>query len=191
MSEYAVLIPIVATEEGDALLMEVRSENVRQPGEVCFPGGRIEEDESPEQTAVRETCEELGIGPEDIELSEDAGLEEMSDWRRVWLVSGRIDPESLARLRLSDGEVADVFLLPLRWLFENPSRRYDIGTDQDGDLPKILKKYLLNYDSSRKTGYTDYWEFDGRGIWGLTARIIRRIMTKTDLNQPGEENIVK
>ena len=65
-AEYAILIPWVATGEGDALLLEVRSQLVRQPGEVCFPGGRAEPGESAVEAAVRETCEELGISPDTI-----------------------------------------------------------------------------------------------------------------------------
>jgi 8-oxo-dGTP pyrophosphatase MutT (NUDIX family) len=38
----AILIPIVRETDGPALLMEVRSLNVWQPGEICFPGGHIE-----------------------------------------------------------------------------------------------------------------------------------------------------
>ena len=60
---YAVLIPWVKKEDGDALLLEVRSEKVKQPGEVCFPGGRVEPGETTAEAAVRETCEELGLTP--------------------------------------------------------------------------------------------------------------------------------
>jgi 8-oxo-dGTP pyrophosphatase MutT (NUDIX family) len=58
MADYAVLIPFVTTEEGKALLLEVRSQLVKQPGEICFPGGRVEAGETPVETAVRETCED-------------------------------------------------------------------------------------------------------------------------------------
>ena len=36
-AKYAILIPWVETGSGDALLLEVRSQLVKQPGEVCFP----------------------------------------------------------------------------------------------------------------------------------------------------------
>ena len=40
---YAALVPLVEGEEGPALLYEVRAGSLRrQPGEVCFPGGRVE-----------------------------------------------------------------------------------------------------------------------------------------------------
>ena len=60
--QYAVLVPLVEREGKLHILYEVRSQDMRrQPGEVCFPGGRIEGDETPEACAIRETEEELGI----------------------------------------------------------------------------------------------------------------------------------
>ena len=48
--KYAVLVPLVEGEEGPALLYEVRAGSLRrQPGEVCFPGGKMEGSESPEE----------------------------------------------------------------------------------------------------------------------------------------------
>ena len=92
MADYAVLIPFVTTEEGKALLLEVRSQLVKQPGEICFPGGRVEAGETPAETAVRETCEELGLKPEDIEvISEpETETEMMADGRRVFSVKAEI-----------------------------------------------------------------------------------------------------
>lgn len=57
-----MLVPLVERPEGLCLLYEVRADTLgRQPGEVCFPGGRIEGVESPEECALRETEEELSI----------------------------------------------------------------------------------------------------------------------------------
>ena len=66
--DAAVLLPLVPTKEGVALLFEVRSKALkRQPGEICFPGGKAEcTDKDFRQTAVRECCEELGLAPTDI-----------------------------------------------------------------------------------------------------------------------------
>ena len=50
---YAVLCPLVERPDGLHLLFEVRSAALhRQPGEVCFPGGRMEAGETPEQCAA-------------------------------------------------------------------------------------------------------------------------------------------
>ena len=61
---YAVLCPLVERPDGLHLLFEVRSAALhRQPGEVCFPGGRMEAGETPEQCALRETEEESEVIP--------------------------------------------------------------------------------------------------------------------------------
>ena len=48
---YAVLVPLAQGPKGPSLLYEVRAKTLRrQPGEVCFPGGRLEKGERPEQS---------------------------------------------------------------------------------------------------------------------------------------------
>ena len=204
MADYAVLIPFVTTEEGKALLLEVRSQLVKQPGEICFPGGRVEAGETPVETAVRETCEELGLKPEDIEVISEPEIETemMADGRRVFSVKAEIkclsntsakpygkmayengSHESGANeldkaLRLNEDEVADVFLLPVSWIEDHAPEYYLLGEAADDELPEILRGYLANYGEFRRRGETYYWEYEGRGIWGLTARIINRILNK-------------
>ena len=65
----AVLIPFLIRDGAYHVLYEVRSAKLRsQPGEICFPGGRIEAGESPVETAVREATEELCIDRSRIEI---------------------------------------------------------------------------------------------------------------------------
>src|SRR5881394_4216391 len=67
-AKYAILLPLIQKEDGIHVLFEVRSlELRRQPGEICFPGGRIDLQDKDEKTAaIRETMEELGLKKEDI-----------------------------------------------------------------------------------------------------------------------------
>src|SRR5699024_8465241 len=61
--KYAILVPLVYINDEIHLLFEVRSEHLRsQPGDICFPGGRMDKtDASPKACALRETSEELGV----------------------------------------------------------------------------------------------------------------------------------
>lgn len=172
---YAILVPLVETDSGDALLLEVRSQFVRQPGEVCFPGGRAEAGETAAEAAVRETCEELGIEPGAIELLSELPPLTMGDGRKVCPVSARLHIGGVDSLKLSEDEVTEVFLLPLKWLETNPSAHYDLAATADEELPEKLRGYLARYGEYRKTGQTDYYEYKGHGIWGLTARIIKNL----------------
>ena len=58
---YAVLCPLLERPDGLHLLFEVRAQGLRQGGEVCFPGGRMEPGESVSACALRETEEERSI----------------------------------------------------------------------------------------------------------------------------------
>ena len=173
---YAVLIPWVKTESGDSLLLEVRSQKVRQPGEVCFPGGRVEPGESAVDTAVREAVEELGITSENIEVLSEHEPLVMGDGRVVNPVSARLHIDDTANLSISEDEVSEVFLLPAAWLEENEITHYDLAETPNEDLPEKLLKYLSHYGNYRNTGETDYIEYEGHGIWGLTAKIIHEVV---------------
>ena len=75
----AVMIPLVRLTEpfskssesfdlkNAGILFEVRSIRIGQGGEICFPGGRIEPRENPEDAAVRETAEELLVPEGNVE----------------------------------------------------------------------------------------------------------------------------
>ncbi|MDF2678314.1 MAG: hydrolase, partial [Bacillota bacterium] len=67
--QYAILIPILREQGNTYLLFEKRSDKLRrQPGEICFPGGKLEQGETILECAVRETVEELNIQKEQIEV---------------------------------------------------------------------------------------------------------------------------
>lgn len=66
--EYAVLCPLLEQPDGLHFLFEVRASAIRQAGETCFPGGRMEPGESPTDCALRETMEELAIPPSEIQI---------------------------------------------------------------------------------------------------------------------------
>lgn len=69
-NKAAVLLPIVHVDDQFQLLFQVRSKKLKwQPGDICFPGGRVElTDINPEHTAKRETAEELGVALNQITI---------------------------------------------------------------------------------------------------------------------------
>ena len=136
---YAVLVPLV--EEGDklSLLFEVRAATLRhQPGEVCFPGGAAEPGESPEETALRETAEELGLGREKIELGPRLPRRRHQAGFYTWPVVGRLLPGWREALKPNAAEVGEVFTVPLDFFRETPPEEYtcEVVTVPPADFPQ-------------------------------------------------------
>ncbi len=181
-NEFAVLVPIVETKDGPAYLFEVRSPYVRQPNEICFPGGRMEEGEEPEDTALRETEEELGIPRENLTVIRRLPTHSMSDGRVITPVVAKVRPGTLRERELSDYEVAETFLIPIRWFRETKPRFFELATVPLEEIPPLLEKQLANYPDFHRRGTTYYWEYEGHGIWGLTSRILTTLS-----HEPEEE----
>ena len=168
----AILIPIVRDKDEPALLMEVRSLNVLQPGEVCFPGGHIEAGENCIDTALRETYEELGIRTSSVHVLQRMEPEWHLEKMFVYPVLAEIDPFEPERLLLRQEEVSEVFTMPFAWLLSHEPDVYDLSDPESEKLPVILRKYLSNYTRGNNT--TFYWAYEQYGIWGLTARFLVR-----------------
>ena len=68
-NRFSVMIPLIKRDGEIHLIFEERAFTLRnQPGEISFPGGRIEDGESPRDAALRETSEELLISEDEIEI---------------------------------------------------------------------------------------------------------------------------
>ncbi|KZT71952.1 hypothetical protein DAEQUDRAFT_723572 [Daedalea quercina L-15889] len=144
-SHAAVLIPLCNVDNKPGVLLEVRGKLRTHSGEVSFPGGRVDEiDASPLAAALRETQEELGIQPRQVEILGRIGPPETSlSGLRVWPYIGFVHAEphagpseevpvhvpdvdmplpslSLSKLRLSPAEVAHAFHLPMSALISPP-----------------------------------------------------------------------
>ncbi len=171
--ESAVLLPFVAGPKGWQLLFEVRASGLRsQPGEICFPGGGIEPGEDPAQTALRETCEELLVGPEQVELWGAADL--------LHTPAGLTVSPYLGQLRQYQGgfspqEVEQVFTVPVSWFMEHPPEEFfsRIGTTPEPGFPygRVPGGEAYPWRSGRWPIYF-YPEYEGRVIWGMTAKLL-------------------
>ena len=175
---YAVLCPLVERPEGVHLLFEVRSPTVSQGGEVCFPGGRRERGERPVETALRETWEEIGIPPEEIEILAPLDvIQDISD-RVVYPFLGTISPQGVDRLAASAAEVKNVFFVPLDYLMHYPEEvyRYTVSAQVDDQFPYERMGFPKNYPW--RTGFMDVpiYEYEGHFIWGMTARTVRWLL---------------
>ena len=178
---YAVLCPLVERPDGLHLLFEVRSAALhRQPGEVCFPGGRMEAGETPEQCALRETWEELGIPPEDIRLLGRADFLHLRSEALMHPVLGQVAPAALERLRLNPAEVRQTFLVSLDWLAAHPPEVYRYPLLPVGAEQFPYARVQAPPDYRWTPGQVEVPVYDGLPypLWGLTARITRHVVQR-------------
>ena len=148
----AVLVPLVWHDEEWHLLYPRRTDKVEShKGQVSFPGGACDDGETtPEQTALREAEEEIGINPKDVKVLGRLANMITITYFRVTPVVGVVKWPNV--FRVGEHEVARVFTIPLGWL-ANPSNRWQFERSD-------LKRSLIAYHP-----------YDGELLWGATARM--------------------
>ena len=176
--EYAVLCPFVERPDGPHLLFEVRAAGLRQGGEVCFPGGRMEPGETPAQCALRETEEELSIPRAEIDVF---GASDFICNQRGFLlrpILGVVSPAGMAALRPSPAEVAEVFTAPLAFFRETPPEvyAYDLLPQVPEDFPYEAVGIRPDYPWATGRAEVPVWHWQGHAVWGMTARIVKDIL---------------
>lgn len=176
----AVLLPVIEKDGNLHILFEVRSSNlIRQPGEVCFPGGKIEkeEEDKPELAALREASEELGILERHIEMIGPLDYIITPPGALIYPYAGKIlRPEELNPNR---AEVEEVFTAPVEYFLKN-----SFGIS----YTEVATRYATDFPFHRvSSSYSDTWqkrwsfpvyycEYGGHFIWGITARILRNFI---------------
>lgn len=173
-SKYSLLLPLIDIDDKPHLLFEVRSFAMRsQPGDVCFPGGRVDrEDQTVLHSALRETKEEIGIEKKYIKNVTPLDYMISSFNSIIYPFVGQIT--SLEQLKLNKTEVAEVFTVPLHFFLENEPDKYKVSFKvvPEEDFPFHLIQGGEEYDWRMRNTKELFYEYDGRIIWGLTARII-------------------
>ena len=114
----AVLVPVVRHENGLTVLFTRRTAHLNDhAGQISFPGGRAEPgDADAEQTALRETTEEIGLEAARVEVLGELHPYVTVTGYRVTPVVGLVTPP--LELRPDDFEVAEVFEVPLQFLLD-------------------------------------------------------------------------
>lgn len=180
--EYAVLCPLVERPDGLHLLFEVRAANLRQGGEVCFPGGRAEPGETPAACALRETEEELSIPRSEVTL---LGTPDFICSQRGFLlrpVLGLVSAAGMAAMRPSPAEVAEVFTAPLAFFRDTAPEvySYDLAPQVPESFPYEAVGISRNYPWAHGRTEVPVWYWQGHTVWGMTARITADIARKPE-----------
>ena len=174
----SVLIPIFETERGYELLFCKRSMTLRrQPGDVCFPGGSREGDESAIETALRETCEEIGIEKKNIEILGQTDYVITTYGSIITPFAGLIKGVSPDRLKINPDELEETLLVPLKFFMNRePEVHYvNIHFDIPDDFPFEHIVGGRNYGWSKGRQPELFYFYRHQVIWGFTARVVKNL----------------
>ena len=161
---YAVLLPLAEGQNGPELVLEKRSSKLKhQPGDLCFPGGKAENEE-PSEAAVRETAEELQISPEQIEITRSLPGRIGPDGCAVWPFIAKLKDY---RDTYSPAEVERVIRIPVETLKRTEPEIWhaDMVLNPEEDFP-------LRREWTKKPVTIYLYRIEDAVIWGLTAQIL-------------------
>jgi 8-oxo-dGTP pyrophosphatase MutT (NUDIX family) len=155
----AVLLPLVQTQAGPALVLTRRTDQVEHhKGQISFPGGALGDGEDPLAGALRETQEEIGVPPSDVEVL--GGLDDEEAAVSGFMVSPFVAALPYpARLRVSADEVHAVLVVTLRVLLDPRNVRTELYRRARGDS-------VVMY----------YYQAGPDVVWGATGRIVARFL---------------
>ena len=162
LRDAAVLVPVVERSSGASILLTKRSSALKHhPGQIAFPGGKVDEgDGGVEGAALREAWEEIGLEAKMVSVLGTLPPHETVTGFQVTPVLGMVSVDYQARPE--PGEVAEVFEAPLDHVI-NPSN------------------YLIEgrrWRGQRRRYFTVPW--GPYYIWGATARMLRALADRME-----------
>ena len=152
--EASLLIPILTFKKDLEILLTKRSNNLKNhPGQIAFPGGKKDKsDSSPIETALRETQEEVGLNPKNVEIIASLPSHKTATGFVIKPYLGLINQSFSETLR--QGEVDEIFTVPYEYILNE--KNFSIQT----------RKWNGSQRSYYVVPYGPYY------IWGATARIL-------------------
>lgn len=155
-AKAAVLVPLYRDQKGRVrVVLTRRPDHMRtHPGDVVFPGGRLEAGEGPEQTAIREACEEIGLPESGVEIV--GGLTPITTR----------DPGNLIVPVVAKVRRPDEFIL------------------QEEEVAAVIEPAMVDLLEESKWRTSDwfgrtlwFYEFEEGIMWGATAFMMREFLS--------------
>lgn len=177
-AKFSVLLPLIEIKGELHVLFEIRSYQMRrQPGEICFPGGRFDSDDKDElHTAIRETAEELGINQSDVKNIIPLDFMLSPFGTIIYPFIGIIS--SKKELQPNPDEVAEIFTVPLDYLLATTPERHQINfkvePEEGFPFDLIIGGQDYNWQTRKMDEY--FYFYEDKIIWGLTAKILKHFI---------------
>lgn len=155
----AVLVAITERERPGMLLLHRPSNMRAHPGQIAFPGGRIDSGETAVEAALREAHEELGIDPARVRVIGTSDRYRTGSGYEITPVLGIVPPD--LEIHPNPAEVAQWFEAPVDYVLDpaNQRTRTVEHEDREHSFVEII------------------WSQDGQDhvIWGVTGAIIHNL----------------
>lgn len=168
----AVLIPIYQKQGHYYIVLIRRTETVKtHKGQISFPGGvRDINDRTLLHTAIRESREEIGLHMKDIEII------------------GELDDE----ITTTSNYIVTPFVAMIPWPYRFTKNKDEVAEIMEVPITVLLDKGCLKANTETLNGkpidsYTYYYQ--GKVIWGATARILKKLLDIIGKVTQGEEQI--
>lgn len=176
--KYSVLIPLIKINDKWGLIYELRANSLRtQPGEISFPGGRVETGETYREAAIRETIEELRIERENIDCIGE--LDYLVSYANITIhcFLAIINGITVDKIHPNPYEVDHIFTVDVNFFLENEPDKYylDLVTVDNDEFPYNLIPNGRKYKWRRGVNSVLFYKYNEYIIWGYTAKMTKQL----------------
>ncbi|PKK39591.1 putative nudix hydrolase [Clostridiaceae bacterium JG1575] len=174
--ESAVLVLLQKRPEGAVLLLEKRARQLRaQPGDISFPGGSLEPGETPQEAALRETKEELGLDPQGVDV---VGALDYYIAPNGLIIHPFVAATAVQELCPNPEEVERVLTIPLTDLLSQEPEVFPLAfaPEPGEDFPFDRIQGGRGYPFRRPVIDQYFYRAGDEFIWGITARILLQFL---------------
>lgn len=154
----AVLMPLLVRDRREHLILTRRTETVRHhKGQIAFPGGHQDPGEDLLATALRETYEEIGVSPKDVQvIGAIDDIATITNFRVTPFLGTIPYPYDFT---LEKREIAELLLVPVEALLDENNITKNLISGRDGTSFEVY-----------------YFDWEGTVIWGATGRIVAQLL---------------
>lgn len=170
MKRASVIIFLTEIDGEINVLFQMRSKKMRsQPGDISFPGGKIEEGEDPKEAAIRETYEEIGLNKCDFEIIAPLNILTTHYNLLIHPYLGYI--KDITKIKISRDEVDHIFFVPLEYFIDNEPLiiNSEMVVKRNEDFPYERINGGRNYKFKNGLYKSLFYKYNDYNIWGITA----------------------